>query len=247
VNFREGTRRLALLLGLAGAIAGGSASYLELQPVLSQRAAHKRFEQLANSDVVEQERKTLQAWKPVDESSNEGFQYIKLPDGDYGKFRADADDASIIAAIERDFPKTKPWSIYQSLAERTGGPGFIPDPATQNQKTPPAPAPYTKQQGRYGPEDLAQSPADPWATAAKEYRQEQSEVNEGGIKTIYWNKGHEVYSIETEDGETLFPTPAPSALMYLLIAILPVLGFFIPWGAVRAIGWVGAGFIQPSK
>lgn len=34
---------------------------------------------------------------------------------------------------------------------------------------------------------------------------------------------------------------------YLLIAILPVLGFFLPWGAVRAFGWVIAGFVAGSK
>ena len=57
MNLREGTRRLALLLGVVGAILGGFASYLFLQPALEQRARHNRFEQLANSDVVKQERK----------------------------------------------------------------------------------------------------------------------------------------------------------------------------------------------
>jgi hypothetical protein len=57
MNLREGTRRLALLLGVLGAIAGGFASYLELQSVLSQRARHNSFEQLANSPVVQQARK----------------------------------------------------------------------------------------------------------------------------------------------------------------------------------------------
>ena len=60
MNLREGTRRLALLLGVVGAILGGIASYLVLQPALEQRARHNRFEQLANSDVVKQERKAIQ-------------------------------------------------------------------------------------------------------------------------------------------------------------------------------------------
>jgi hypothetical protein len=61
MNLREGTRRLALLLGAIGAILGGFVSYFELQTVLSQRAQHNKFDQLANSDVVQQERKNLQA------------------------------------------------------------------------------------------------------------------------------------------------------------------------------------------
>lgn len=145
MNLREGTRRLALLLGVAGAIAGGFASYVELQPVMRQRADHQRFEQLANSDVVQHERKD--------------WFLVNLP------------------------------------------PGYVP------------------------------------AT---------SEVKASGIKTINWTKNLGIESIETEDGQTLYPTPAPSAWMYLLIAIFPIAGFFIPWGTIRAIGWVGVGFSQPS-
>jgi len=237
MNLKEGTRRLALLLGMVGAILGGFASYVELQPVMRQRADHQRFEQLANSDVVKQERAAaVHALTP-------GFQYIKLPDGSYGKFREDADDAAIIAAIEKDFPQAKPWMIYQSLANRIGGPGFIPDKTTGKDQTPPAPAAYTKQQGQYTNADLAPGP---WAKAANEYRQNHSDVNKGGIKTINWTENFAVESIEADDGQTLFPTPAPGVWSYLLITILPVLGFFIPWGAVRAIGWVGAGFFQSS-
>lgn len=51
-----------------------------------------------------------------------------------------------------------------------------------------------------------------------------------------------VDSIETEDGNLLLPTPAPSAWEYLLVALFPLLGFFVPWGTVRAIEWVAAGF-----
>jgi hypothetical protein len=54
MNLREGTRRLALLLGAVGAILGGYVSYLELQTVLNQRASHNKFEQLAVSEVVKQ-------------------------------------------------------------------------------------------------------------------------------------------------------------------------------------------------
>jgi hypothetical protein len=150
VNLREGTRRLAMLLGMAGVIVGGLASYVELQAALEQRARRNRFEGLVNSDVVRQERKDQAAgWVPID-------------------------------------PKT---------GERT-----------------------TDQL-----------------------------VNKGGIKTIRWTEENEVESIETVDGEYLFPTPAPSAGTYLLVPLLPILGFLIPWGAIRAIGWVGVGFTQSPK
>lgn len=40
---------------------------------------------------------------------------------------------------------------------------------------------------------------------------------------------------------------APSRWLYLLAATLPLLGFFLPWGLVRAVGWVGAGFSATPK
>ena len=74
-------------------------------------------------------------------------------------------------------------------------------------------------------------------------------VNKGDIKTIHWAKGKGlvVESIETEDGQTVYPTPAPSRWPYLFAAILPLLGFLIPWGAIRAIGWVAAGFVASTR
>lgn len=74
-----------------------------------------------------------------------------------------------------------------------------------------------------------------------------SEVNKKGITAIHWTDTYGVKSIETDDGQTLYPTPAPSAWLYCLIALFPFFGFFIPWGAIRAIGWVGAGFTAEGR
>jgi hypothetical protein len=164
MNLKEGTRRLAILLGAIGAIVGGVVAYVGLGAFLSQRASHIRFEQLANSKVVRQEQKTLRV-----------------------------------------------------------APKFIPDSAV-------TPDPSSAGHMRVNPD----------------YWQEQSDVNQGGIRTIYWKKGYDVDSIETADGQYLVPTPAPAWWMYL-IAALPIAGFFLPWVAVRAFGWMIAGFFQPSK
>jgi hypothetical protein len=151
MNLREGTRRLALLLGAAGAIIGGVFAYAQLQSTMRQRADHKQFEQLANSDAVQQDRKDfLAGWVSIDSKTGERIQW-------------------------------------------------------------------------------------------------DQQVDKDGIKTIHWTKDNEIESIETEDGQTLYPTPAPGVWSYFLIAILPMLGFFIPWGVVRAIGWTLAGFIQPTR
>jgi len=150
MNLKEGTRRLALLLGVAGAIACGFASYLVLQPALDLRARHNKFEQLANSDVVRQERKNQGGWVSVDPKTGEQIKW-------------------------------------------------------------------------------------------------DQEVNKGCIKTIHWTAENEVEGIDTVDGQYLYKARVPTSSEYLLGALIPVFGFLIPWGLVRAIAWVGAGFVTNTK
>ena len=154
MNLREGTRRLALLVGVVGAILGGFASYTELQNVLNQSEQHSKFEHLASTEVVKRER----------EQTKVDLSHLTNP----------------------------------TVTDSNG-----------------------------------------WESGVYPIK--------SGIKTIHWGHDYGVESIETEDGQTLYPTPAPSAWMFLLVAVFPVLGFFIPWGAVRAIGWVGAGFVRPMN
>ena len=47
ILLREGTRRLAVLLGAVGLVVGGFASYMESQTLMRQRENHKKFQQLA--------------------------------------------------------------------------------------------------------------------------------------------------------------------------------------------------------
>ena len=150
MNLREGTRRLALLLGVAGAIAGVFVSYLEVQSVSTERASHAKFEKFATSDVVEQLRKSQAGWHTVDPKTGERIEW-------------------------------------------------------------------------------------------------DQQVGRGGIETIHWNADSAIAFIVTDDGHYLFPTPAPAAWEYLLVVLFPILGFIVPWGAVRAIGWTAAGFVANAK
>ena len=152
MNLREGTRRLALLLGALGAIAGGFASYTELHSILAQRTRHNSFETLVTSDRMQQLCKDHQGSKD-------------------------------------------PWEQYVKTVM-------------------------------------------PGCCGIKEVVWDSERV---------WNDPTGIYSIETDGGQNLYPTAAPAVWEYLLVALFPLLGFFIPWGVVRAIGWVGAGFFQPSK
>ena len=237
MNLREGTRRLALLLGGLGIIVGGFASYLFLQPALEQRARHSRFEQLANSDVVKQERKTLQATPDfIPDDPIQDFIALSTPE-QLEEFRQLSQEKQTKLLNEvRSRSSRKPAKTY---LDDQGNPIPSPRPvapgtsSTQNEQSVPG----------FGPPE---EPKD-WEVVDKTGKPELSQVSKGGIKTIHWTKSFGVESIETEDGLTLYPTPAPGAWSYVLIAILPVLGFFIPWGAIRAIGWVGTGFTASAR
>jgi hypothetical protein len=176
MNVRKGMKRLAVFAGVLGAIAGGVASWIGLADLISTRARHKAFEQLATSDVVQQQRKLLTA-KPIS-SLHPGVVVTPISPG-----------------------STEGWVVTDSPIPPPP-PGFIPV---------------------------------------------DSEIDKGGIKTIHWTRDYGVESIDMQDGQTVFPGQAPSLWSYLLVVILPVLGFLIPWGLVNAMVWVGAGFIEASK
>lgn len=190
MNLREGTRRLALLLGAVGMILCGVVSYVQLQSTMRQRAEHQRWTQLTSSPVLESARKDcLENSAPPEHGSSDKYQI----------------------------------------------PGKKPQESTVAHDTFPANVFDKHQPYCFVPED------DPNTT---DYI--AADLNSAGIKTVHFVNRENV-SIETQDGQTFYPTPAPGVWSYLLVAILPVLGFFIPWGAIRAIGWVLSGFVKPSE
>jgi hypothetical protein len=61
-----------------------------------------------------------------------------------------------------------------------------------------------------------------------------SVVDRGEISVVRWNADLRIASIETREGQNLYPTPLPPWWTYPLIVLFPILGFLIPWGTVRA-------------
>lgn len=73
-----------------------------------------------------------------------------------------------------------------------------------------------------------------------------ADVNAGGVKQITVDKrSKEILSVQLANGESLEATPAPHAREYAYVLLLPVLGFLVPWVAVRVLAWVGVGFLEP--
>ena len=220
MNLGEGTRRLALFLVAAGAILGGFASYLELQSVLSQRARHNAFQSLAGSESVQQERKS---WS---------LTLAYTPERAIATLRKLTEDQQ--RDVVRGLTQEEKADLMAKL-KCTPVPGGA---------SPTAGA--VPQQPQIDP-GTGERVVDPFACIAEPIEPPTSAVNKGGIKAIHWTRDLSVASIETDDGQTLYPTPTPAGWSYFLIVLFPVLGFFIPWALVRAIGWVGAGFAADPK
>jgi hypothetical protein len=209
MTFKRGMRRLALFLGVLGAIAGGFASYVGLRPLNAQRTRHKKFEQLANLDVVQQQRK-LNSWGDQrDEYST------PIPPG------------AAIGTPATSGPQSAPASQTLRVGDPIPQNAIIGQPNTPT--SPPAPPPG------YSASDFIPNP---FYTPT---------LNASGIEKVNWAKDNEIQSIETVDGALYFAESAPSAWQYVSIAAFPVLGFFIPWGFISALVWVGTGFFDSSK
>lgn len=192
MNVRQGMKRLALFAGVLGAIAGGIVTFVFLSDVLEQRARHHAFERLANSDIVQHQRKLLQA-DPY------------APNGGH-------------AVTE--------WDAQGNPIQQPGGPTA---PASSNSD------PWAV---------VKEERSDPFASIAKPL---PTEVDKDGIKAINWTHNLGIESIDTEDGQTLYPQRSPGIWACLVPLFFPVLGFFVPWGLVSAVAWVGAGFAEKQK
>jgi hypothetical protein len=186
-------RRLALLLGAIGAVAGGYFSYLFLDDAFVTRAHYKAFERLATSDAVEQEQKYLSSLR---------LSVGTVPDS---------------TSFELDM------STYQPATPADPYPGIGTPVPTGVVLGPPNPyAPYG---------GVVLVPGSIASAARKE-----------GIKSVFWGKNLEVRSVEEEDGSIVVSAEQPHLWSYFLGIILPVLGFIVPWGAIRTLVWVGYGF-----
>lgn len=232
MTFNRGMRRLALFLGVLGAIAGVVATYVELQPLSAQRSRRQRFEQLASADVVQQQQKLLGPSQAATWEQPEGYS-MPIPPG----------------GINGDPTATRPPNS-QSL--QVGDP--IPKGAVIGQPltsiAPAAPKDRAQTQSLPRGYALGSAPAPPPGYSANDIVANPfygPTMNKSGIENVRWAKDGKIESIETTDGALYFPESPPSVWKYLFILMFPVFGFLAPWGFVRSLVWVGAGFFEASK
>lgn len=67
--------------------------------------------------------------------------------------------------------------------------------------------------------------------------------NRDGIALIYYDVRGAVTSFELATGEKIEQHSRPSLLAFAVPLLLPLVGFLLPWGAMKSIAWVAAGFV----
>jgi hypothetical protein len=235
-------RRLALVAGVLGAGLGAFASYRGFEDIAAERGSHRDFTALATSETVQEARRAFynghtnldcadDAQKPWCKYQEQEHVKVLGPDGKKYLFpprttKEDAIDYFKKKGITSPAKPAAESKAVENVVESVEG--------------------SSKQRDAQGKDH---SPINPgWQPGLHPIPGSTSFVDKGGIKSITWaGSDFSIESIKTQDGRFLYSRNAPSVHMYLLHACWPVLGFLLPWGAIRVIAWVLLGFQQSSK
>lgn len=213
MNVKEGMRRLGLVAGLLGAAGGAFLSYIQLRPLLAQRAQSRTFKMLVSSPVVTQELEDLNANRAAATATSPWLA---------GPILSTEINRGGIRAIHFG-----PWVGYRGVdpsGRKTGKYRIETDKGTYEVET-------------TAPVDLSK--------LSDEQLEAYRRVLSAKQKQHY--SANDVIEIETEDGNTVHRTDPPPQWTYLLAPVFPILGFLLPWGAIKTLTWIGTGFFGSGK
>ena len=69
-------------------------------------------------------------------------------------------------------------------------------------------------------------------------------VNLNGFKEVLVDKSGQIFSIVLSTGESIPKTEPPTLMAFMALLLYPLGGFLVPWGAIRVIAWLVAGFLS---
>jgi len=207
MNFREGTRRIGIVLAVLGACVGCVLPWGDTAPVWRTWGEHKRFQALLSTPTVRRASGAdwfakhapgADKWCDVDPSVRPPPPGYRIIDPCY---ETNASEKGKLHWIE-----IPPWEQVRS-------------------KHPPVP-------GR---------------VAATVLRLESfaPDPSRDGIALIHYDSSGAIASLELTTGVRIDRADAPSFLRALVIPqMFPLVGFLRPWGTLKTIAWVVAGFTK---
>jgi hypothetical protein len=259
MNLREGMRRVGIVLGALGCVAGGIFGYSNLQSVWR---SHKRFERLQTLPVMvdvntalklyrethdlipaqqESRRKTLPTehgpWEnygpgPNPDShsvGNETVESLAAKAREKSPACQFVGDAELVRSLIKKWPVYRTW-LSPEEQEKLREPDFIPDYAVRASDL------YDK---AAADDSDAETTVDVQGTA--------------GIQTVNADKAGAISSIRLTSGEWVRrgPNTLKARLAFigglLLPFCYPVIGFVVPWGTIRVFVWIAGGFAAPPR
>lgn len=248
MNFREGFRRIGLVLGVLGFCAGTVVAYFIVAPLWPVWREHNKFQRLLNvatvkrvsgsqwlTDHAAREKSASpcdtasgtisQPFGPPPPTSHEGLAHV--PPG--SKLDAGASTGGLHVVSSQPLPdqsgnpqKDDLWKIVSDSCWRKSESGNGREEWTN--------------QHEFG---TAHVEGDWWTDAFA------PDPNPDGIKTIrYWEYAPgQVRALELTNGDWSSEPPSPPELREILIPLFyPLIGFLLPWGATKVVIWIVTGF-----
>jgi hypothetical protein len=224
MNVTEGVRRLGILLGVCGGIAGGFLGYGDAANVWGGWTAHRKFESLMATPTIQKfvkaaasapKRPPLSLTPPVPGLHSPDFKGL-LADPMFLGMNSEQ-RREVLLRLD---------PVFGSKIAEAFRDGYQPSEIRD----------YL-----YG---------DDWTQAALDYKLHPQwtyektliTANSDGIKSVTASRAGDIASIELDSGVSVAPTEPPRLMAYLLVLAYPLFGFLLPWGAVRVLAWVGRGF-----
>jgi hypothetical protein len=220
MNMREGMRRVGIVLGALGCVAGGAIGYWDLQNVWS---SHTRFERLQALPVMLDVNAAIKDYRDslAKQHEHETFTDLRplppLPPG--------ATPYPPGFVPDKGIPPLPPGATQEPPGTVTITPDFIPD--------------YVARAANAHDKAVADDPAADITVDVK---------GTDGIQTVNADKGGVTSSIQLTAGEWVRRGAKTLKGRLALVASLllpfcyPVIGFLVPWGTIRVFVWVAGGF-----
>ncbi len=249
MNIREGMRRVGIVLGALGCVAGGGLGYWSLQEVWR---AHTRFERLQALPVMLDLNAAIKDFHQVQIDPRTGERIpdkiVEVPGVGSVSFPGGMSDDKIAEAITSYLAQHKIQQVPPPP------PGYTLDrPAVPPPPLPPGATLVPDFIPEYAASTRAAYPHDKAVAddPAAEFTVDVKGTD--GIQTVNADKSGAISSIQLTTGEWVHRGAKTLKARLGFIASLllpfcyPVIGFLVPWGTIRVFVWVAGGFSAPQS
>jgi len=218
MNLREGMRRVGMVLGLIGFCVGCFGAYDYVNPLLRQTAAAREYQ---TQHELPPGAKVVRIPETQPKSAEPAEPAEQVPDFDSyvpKKQQPSTLPPDFFDRRKPSVPKTLPPDFFDNA-------GSGDNPAKRLMDSVDAKKPKTNP---WDNDPIVTS--NPW--------------DNDPIVTRQWDEQENLITGAPQDTPA---APPPVALwQYLPALAFPLLGFFLPWGAIKALTWIGTGFVTSS-